>query len=114
MIPGTTILQPLNVYTDWMPRGGDNLIVQLEVIEIQGTSPHFYCEVFTKASEQTGNGSAIGSAGDFTTTGRKEVAITSNGSGMKDMVRLRFQCSGTNAWVHFRVLDLIWFDTPNA
>lgn len=114
-IPGTTIISPLAVYTDWFPRGGDNLIIQLDVVQLQGAT--LKVQVVTRSADSTGDGTALGTASSFTSIGRQEVKVASSDTaGLSDLVRLKIEVTGTagSTWAHYRILDMIWYDTPNA
>lgn len=119
ILPGTTIHAPLDVYTAWGTREGDNLIVQFEIIAVVGSSTSLKAEVFTKSSDEVGDGTAIGSIKTMSGTGLATLEITSSTSGLKDLVRLRLECVGAGGepaaeWVNYRILELIWYDTPDA
>ena len=116
-VSGTT-----EVYSPWMPRGGDAMLVTLDVIEVGGTSPQIEVRVWTKKSEDSGNG--VNS--ETTTTTQKiqrsdagrttlEWSVEENANvDLLDLVRYKFTVTGTDAFVLFRMLPPVWFDAVEA
>lgn len=114
MIPGTTLHSPTTVYTDWMERGGDNVIVQFDVIDTAG-GVNLKAQLYTRETDGTGDGTALGTASTLSGTGRKEISNTEQ---LNDLVRLKLEVptalSTGPEWVYFRILGLVWYDTADA
>lgn len=106
-----------SVFSPWMPRGGDNLRATLEVVK-RGSSATVTVRVFTKNSEDTGDGADADSAMTLAggAAGRYVAEWASNSSkGAKEMVRYKFTVSGAAAdWTLFRMLPATWFDAVQA
>jgi len=123
MIPGTTLHLGCEVLTEWVPRQGDNLIVQCEVIQIEN-SAKLEVEIYTKNATTVGNGTAVGSTGSFDTEDRHALSFEyspgSGDPGLNDLVRLHIKVvdnggtAGSPEWIRCRILDLIWYDTARA
>lgn len=103
-----------SVFSPWMSRGGDNLIVSVDVAAVDGTGAGIYIEVFHKNTEDPGDGTLIASPViSETTTGRADAEYL----GLEELVRYRFSApSGAAAGsrVLYRMLQPIWFDDLNA
>ncbi len=103
------------VFSPWFPRQGDNAICTLEVVRISGAS--IQVELFTKNSEDTGDGALVTPAsgtGDIT---RTTVGRESNEweGGLEELVRYKFTVAdATTKWVLFRMLPPVWFDSADA
>lgn len=108
----------LSVYTPWFPRGGDNMIVTIDVT--QRMASQLTIRVFTKNSEDTGDGTDadVGTSIVATATGRSSAEWTSGTATLKELVRYKYtvQSTGTGAgdWTLFRMLAPVWFDTTRA
>lgn len=99
-----------SVYSPWMSRGGDNVIITVDVIE-QSTS-NITIDLFEKNSEDTGDGSAHPS-GSFSGTGVDRFDKEYNG--VKELVRYRLTATGSgNNRILFRMLSPVWFDDVTA
>lgn len=105
------------VYSPWMPRGGDNVIVTLETIAHSSTMNEAVLAVslFHKNSEETGPGTAVsGSIASRTAPGIDTVSY----EGVKELVRYKYACTSTvedeDDYVLFRMLALTWFDDVEA
>jgi hypothetical protein len=95
-----------------MPRGKDNLIATLEVVDVSGATVEV--RVWTKNSQDSGDGDDAKSA----------ISISSNSvdrrsatwyNACKEWVRYKISVTGSAGdWVLFRMLDAIWFDTETA
>jgi hypothetical protein len=114
-VPATGI----KVYSPWFPRQADHLRASLEVVQINGAT--IKVEVFTKNSEDSGDGAdADSGGGTFISTnavGRTTTEWYSTGTvTLKEMVRYRFTVTGTlvSHWVLFRMLSPIWFNAVKA
>ena len=109
----------IKVFSPWMPRRGDHMRATLEVAQIFGAT--IKVDVFTKNSEDTGDGTDADSV--FATNivsaaiGRTTQEWFSAGTvGLKEMIRYRYTVTGTTTahWVLFRMLPLVWFDAVKA
>lgn len=106
------------VYSPWFPRQGDNAVFTLDTIEIQGTGAQLSVQVFTKNSEDAGDGAVaddgMGSAVEIVRTladgpGRENNTWEGN---LKEMVRYKFiMKNSTDDWALFRMLPPVWFDS---
>jgi hypothetical protein len=107
----------MSSYGDWMPRGGDNVILTVEGIDYAGgaADPTLNVVLFHKNAEDAGDGTQVGSTISFTglATRFKHVQVT----GLKEIVRIRVQCvsaepePAARQWYHFRVLTPVWYDS---
>ncbi len=106
-----------SVFSPWMLRGGDNLRATLEVVK-RGSSATITVRVFTKNSEDAGDGADADSATTLAggVAGRYVAEWASNaGKGAKAMVRYKFTVSGAEGdWTLFRMLPATWFDSVSA
>ena len=108
MFQGQYIFGNTAVYSPWMPRGGDNLRMTADVIQITGVT--LDVEVATKKSEDSGDGTVLTSGKISTsTTGLSQKTFTGE---VNDLVRYKFTTSGGAAtdYVLFRMLNPIWYD----
>ena len=121
-LPGRRFAAGETIYSDWYPRGGDNLILRTENIDSNG-SPTVTIKVYTKNDDETGDGDIILSdavTGDewslslASTDSIKTGLLTSGKStsgidGMKQQVRLVVEITGTgtDTWMLARVFPLI-------
>lgn len=115
-VPATGI----KVYSPWFPKSADHLRASLEVTQIFGAT--IKVELFTKNSEDAGDGTNADSAGVPTNITANAVGRTtqewySSGTvGLLEMVRYRFTVTGTltSHWVLFRMLPPVWFNAVTA
>jgi hypothetical protein len=92
------------VYSPWMPRGGDYMIATVEFIAGNGS---ITVSVMTKNKEDTGDGTAVTGSLSLSAAGRD----TDEFSSLKELVRYKFVAGGSaNEWVLFRMLSPVWFD----
>ena len=124
-IPGRRIIKDETFYTDWMPRGGDGLILRGQQIESTvSTGLTVKVEVYTKNADETGDGAKLEESGstnavhvDFVTgsvgvvEALSEPSATAN-KGVKELVRLKITTSGgsTGDWMLCRTFPLLWFE----
>lgn len=105
----------LSFYGLWFPRQGDNLRVTVDVV--QRVSSQLTVRVFTKNSEDAGDGTdaEVGTSIVASATGRAAAEWTSGTATLLELVRYKYtvQSTGTGAtdWVLFRMLSPVWFDT---
>lgn len=100
------------VYSPWMPRQGDNIVVTMQTLEHSAATAALAVQLFHKDSEETGPGTAVsGSTATRTTAGTSEVEY----AGVKEFVRYKFLCTSTaqdaEDYVLFRMLDPVWYDS---
>jgi hypothetical protein len=115
-VPGAGI----KMYSPWFPRQADHVGVTLEVLQINGAT--IGVMLFTKNSEDRGDGKNADSAGGPTNINANAVGRTTQewySSGTiapEEMVRYRFEVTGTvpSDWVLFRMLAPIWFNAAKA
>jgi hypothetical protein len=111
---------PTEVFSPWMPRGGDYVRITAELVAKSATG-QLVVKLFTKNSEDTSDGADVDSGTpteiELTAVGRETVEWNpSTGSGLKELVRYKFIATGEAAtdWVIFRVLAPVWFDAVTA
>jgi hypothetical protein len=108
------------IYSPWFPRQSDSARFTLEVVAVSGAT--MGVEVFTKRSDDGGDGVNADSAGSPTkisasVVGRTTTEWLSRGTvSLLELVRYKFTVTGTNAydWVLFRMLPPVWFDSVQA
>jgi hypothetical protein len=127
-IPGRKLFLGEKIYTDWFQRGGDNIIVRADKVASSGTTTATI-KVFTKNTEDTGDGNAVedgsGSALSFTVTSAStdveeliiQSAATSDDShpkGLLELVRLEIEVTSTGSdpsdYVQVRLFPPIFFN----
>lgn len=102
------------VFSPWFPRKGDNIQYAIDLIEAVGAK--ISVTLFTKNTEDPGDGTTTGSAISLTNT----VGVTSEvlKQGVVELVRYQFNvvadASNTLGWVLFRMLSPVWFDSVKA
>jgi len=111
-VPGTGIM----VYSPWFPRQGDSLRATAELVQVNGGT--LKVEVFTKNTEDTGDGTNADAATNITlaATGRTTAEWISGTAALKELVRYRFKVTGAlvSDWVLFRMLSPVWFNSVKA
>ena len=102
-----------SVFSPWFPRGGENAIIGLDLIESLASTT-ITVEVFTKNSEATGSGTIISA---FTIGATSTPGITTQKcestktSGFEEFVRYKFTTAATEGGgVLFRMIPISWFD----
>ncbi|MEE9394024.1 MAG: hypothetical protein V3W41_16105 [Planctomycetota bacterium] len=99
-------------FSPWMPRGGDNITFTFEIID-KLLSQDFQVQLFEKNSEETGDGTAVGSE----PLGSQSIGLhAATKTGMKELVRYKYSFKGAvpGDWVLFRILPPVWFDDVKA
>lgn len=109
------------VYSPWMSRSGDNMVVTVDLIAVNGTGMDVTIEVYQKNSEQTGDGFAFPNEGPGSLTPETVVEDTAGQqesgtfSGVMELVRYKITAGGTGSdYVLFRMLPIVWFDDVKA
>ena len=110
-----------SIYSPWFSRGGDNLRASAQILV---GDANISVHVFTKNSEDVGNGMDVNSNVELslTTPGSTVVTAewgpnTTSGSagGLEELVRYKYTVTGTaGTSALFRMLSPVWFDTINA
>ena len=110
----TTLSRGEAIYSRWIARGGDNLILTADLVSRDNGT--LKVTVFHKSRGEAGDGSnADGGAGtdiSLSAVGRE----SEEWMGVKELVRYRVECTGASASdsVTFRLLAPTWFNTVNA
>jgi hypothetical protein len=120
LFPGTVPATGIKVYSPWFPRQADSIRVTLEVVQINGAT--IVVELFTKKSEDSGDGTIADSAGAPTkitanVIGRTTTEWLAAGTiTLSEMIRYRFNVTGASVsdWVLFRMLAPVWFNSVKA
>ncbi len=100
------------VYTPWIPRGKDNLIATLDVVDISEAT--VTVRVWTKNSQTAGDGADAKTAISISSNAVERRSATWYDA-CKEWVRYKITVTGSAGdWVLFRMLDPIWFDTETA
>lgn len=111
------------VYSPWMPRQGDNMIITVELITNNSSSVTI--EVYQKNSEQTGEGFAFPNEDDGGGTPDPAQTVTESTAGNREsgtytgvmeLVRYKIIGGGSSAGdrILFRMLPIVWFDDVKA
>jgi len=122
-VPGRKYFATEVVWSDWFPRGGDNMIVRAQAIDNNGTVD-LDVAVFTKNSDDPGPGSAVKNSSSpvvlsvaRATRTVQEVIVTSSATeGCEEMVRYKLSAAstgepGADEWVMVRLFPPIFYDT---
>jgi len=120
LFPGSVPSTGIKVYSPWFARQADSARVTLEVVQINGAT--IVVEVFTKNTEDDGDGLNADSAGAPTKITANVVGRTTTewlwaGTiSLKEMVRYRYTITGNEVsdWVLFRMVSPAWFDSVKA
>ena len=121
MFEAQYLLSDNSVFSPWMSRNADNLIITVDLIANSGSG--LSIEVYHKNSEDTGDGFAYPNVDSSTSNPSEKLTVTtlgpdSNGNfkGMLELVRFRITGTGTGAndRVLFRMLSNVWYDDVNA
>jgi hypothetical protein len=106
----------IQLYGTWVPRGGDNLLLTVELVA--NFMAHVDVQIFEKNYSDVGNGSGTGASVLFDgTTGRQTLARL----GAKELVRVVLTITGKSklpsdevGWFLYRVLQPAWFEAVKA
>lgn len=101
----------VDIFTDWMPRRGDNAVFTCEVLAVTTATVTF--TVYEKNGEETGAGTSAGTIVSGTSTlGLHSATI----SPLKEMVRYMISVTGDGATgaVMFRLHNVTWFNTARV
>lgn len=110
----------VEVFTPWFPRGGDHARFTVDVVSLGqagGGIPELTVRVWTKNSEDTGEGSNADATVSIvrTAVGRTTTEwLSTNSTGLKELVRYKVAVANTadlgTVWVLFRMLQPVWFN----
>ena len=130
-IPGRLFRTGETVFSDWFPRGGDNMIFRGERIAIRSDatpSIKVTISVFTKKATETGDGDEVVDTtpspdtpytivlDDSSDPIEQEIIISGDGSagvnGLEEMVRFKCVCTngGDGDYVLLRIFPPVFFD----
>lgn len=120
LFPGAVPATGIKIYGPWMPKGGDHVRITAECLQVDGAT--LKVELFTKNSEDSGDGTNADSGGvptniTLNATGRTTTEWYSTGTvTLKEMVRYRFTVTGAiqTDWILFRMLAPVWFNAAKA
>jgi len=116
LFPGASPGTGIKVYSPWFPRQGDSLRATAELVHVNGAT--LKVTVFSKNTEDTGDGTNADAGTTITlaAAGRTTAEWTSGTATLKELVRYRFEVTGTlvSDWVLFRMLAPVWFDSVRA
>ena len=101
------------IYSPWIPRGGDNLLATVDVVKVVGGGVSV--EVATKNVEDSGDGTLVSGSLSGATAGRHTKGW--GPSVLKELIRFKYTVTLEETapeWVLFRMVPLLWFDTVNA
>ena len=116
VVPAMGVAPTLTLYSVWVPRGGDNLLLTVE--SVANTGAFVGVQLVEKNRNETGDGTTIAGAIKFNgTTGR----TTRTWLGVKEQVRFKFTldpgggvAAGSCGLLLFRCLMPTWFETVKA
>ena len=129
-LPGRKLLSGETVFSDWFPRGGDNLIFRAQRMSDRSVgSPdiNVTISVYTKSHEDVGEGSQVVDTTpspdvpytivlNHSSDIEQEIIISGDGSlgvnGLKDMVRFKCVCAngGDGDFILMRIFPPVFFD----
>ncbi len=133
-IPGRRFMKDDKVLTDWMPRGGDNVILRGDRVSSNPSASAgitVTIRVFTKNNDETGDGIAVQQSGsstalsftvDYNDTTVQELVVnsvatttSSNPKGLKQMLRLELVATGggDDDWTEIRLFSPIFFNAAS-
>jgi len=113
MFQAQLLLGTHTVLGPWMARGGDSMIITLDLVATNGTGTEkLKMEVFTKVKDASGDGTAATLSSptgiDTNTVGRTQATY----NGLNDLVRYKFTAAGTVGISYlFRALNPVFFDS---
>ena len=100
----------VSLFSPWMVRRGDNIQIVAEALAFIGSSPELSVELYTKNSEDPGDGDPLGTALTITSVGPASKEF----SGCDELVRYKYTYSSSSAnsydYALFRMLSPVWFD----
>jgi len=125
-IPGKRILDSETFYTDWVPRGGDCMILRVQILTMLA-APTLTCSLETRAEDGTtaypvtvthsssGSGNLEMTAVGIGTGLYRATTSGTEGNGCQEQVRVKIACSVTQgAILDVRIFPIIFFDSAKA
>lgn len=119
MIDATVLFKDMDLFSPWFPRQADMLRVTAECIAALGAE--LTIELYTKNSEDTGNGNPVDEAVTIVlnTLGQRETVewkTVVSQEGVQQLLRFRYSVTGNEdyEWILFRLLPAVWFDALAA
>ena len=122
--PGRTLQAGEGVFSDWFPRGGDNAVFRAQLVAAElssGPVGDVDIRVFTKNSEDQGNGDEISAAaitmgntaGSSVGDIAEQLVISTHGSSASTgiMEMLRYKVEVTGGWMRVNVFPPVFFDS---
>jgi len=107
---------PYRVLSPWFPRGGDNVTLTLDLVELYG-NPRLTVRAFTKNSEDPGDGTDADSVTPTMIAAGSPGQVSASWEGkVGELVRYEFEIEHEDVtgapgdWVLFRMLPPVWFD----
>ena len=114
MYPGNTLIDDLTIYSSSFPREADNLIAVFQVMDVGAAGSSVTVKAYTKNSADASwpaDTNPVGTTATLNTAGDL-ITLDITGAVLKEEVRFRFEgTSGTGKWVHFRLVEMVWYDT---
>lgn len=102
------------LYSPWFSREGDHAFFCLEIVAL--SEAVVQVEVFTKAAEDPGDGTAVSGSLSASSVGKTEAEF----GGLEQLVWFKYTVSvdaaslESSAWALFRMLPPVWFDAVAA
>ena len=120
MFEAQTLQGGTTVFSPWVEREGDSVRIALDLVSKAGNA-QIAVTLHTKETDDAGDGNDSGGAGIAATgtVGQSIAAFSTAGPSpsvtLNDLVRYKFVVTGTSdAWVLFRMLPAVWFDSVEA
>ena len=112
-IPGRRITGDESFYTDWIQRGGDNMLLRVEALRVVGATVEFVVETRTEP------GATITTPVSPTYPTTPPLKLTANGlatgyykENLKAEIRLKISCTSSNTtYAVVRVFPPVFFDS---
>lgn len=122
-IPGRRVSSGETFYTDWMGRGGDCVLLRVEVLIAEGGGKAITFALETRGEDGTtvttmtpkspSGGLELTSTGVATCLYVATTAATA-GNGAQEQVRVKVTCSADAQYFVVRIFPLVFFDSARA
>ena len=109
-IPGRRINQNEVVVTDAFPRGGDGMILRVQLMDTGGTAGNTTVAVFTRNREDDWPATSLASLTVGTTDGSVYQLVVAPG-GIKEELRLKVTGPTDAGWSLLRILKPVFYDS---